>query len=65
MVGTLRFAHPTLFGYPAAVGCRGSQFLPMASSATPVSAAAEQQHQDNDNEDQFHGTSPLKLMASF
>jgi hypothetical protein len=27
----------------------------MTSTATPVSAAAEQQHQNNDNEDQFHG----------
>jgi hypothetical protein len=40
------------------------QFLPMTSAATPVSAAAEQQHHNNDNEDQFHGKSPLMVMTS-
>lgn len=32
-------------------------FLPMTSAASPISAAAEQQHQNNDNENQFHGVS--------
>jgi hypothetical protein len=36
----------------------------MTPTATPVSAAAEQQHQDNDNEDQFHSKSPLKVNTS-
>jgi hypothetical protein len=31
----------------------------MASTATPVSAATEQEHYQNDNEDHFHGNSPL------
>jgi len=31
----------------------------MTSTATPVSAAAEQEHYHNDNQDQFHGNSPL------
>jgi hypothetical protein len=35
-----------------------ANFLPMTSTATPVSAAAKQQHQNNDNEDQFHSKSP-------
>jgi len=34
------------------------KILPMTSAATPVSAAAEQQHQNNDNQDQFHSKSP-------
>jgi hypothetical protein len=37
---------------------------PMTSAATPVSAAAKQQHQNNDNEDQFHRKSPLRVMTS-
>jgi hypothetical protein len=32
--------------------------LPMTSTATPISAAAKQQHQNNDDEDQFHTKSP-------
>ena len=38
---------------------RRAKFLPVAPAATVVSATAKQQHQDNDNEDQFHGKSPL------
>jgi hypothetical protein len=41
------------------------KFLPMASTATPVSAATEQEHYHNDNQDQFHGNSPLMAMALF
>jgi hypothetical protein len=36
----------------------------MTSAATPISAAAEQQHQDHDNKDQFHEKSPLMVMTS-
>jgi hypothetical protein len=36
----------------------------MTSAATPVSAAAKQQHQDNDNENQFHEKSPLMVTTS-
>jgi hypothetical protein len=40
---------------------RRVKFLPMTSTATPVSAAAaKQQHQDNDDKDQFHKKSPLR-----
>jgi hypothetical protein len=42
----------------------GVEFLPMASAATPVSAAAEQQHHNKDDEDQIHGRSPLRVMTS-
>jgi hypothetical protein len=35
-----------------------SSSLPMTSAATPVSAAAKQQHQNNHNKDHFHGKSP-------
>ena len=38
---------------------------PMASTATPVSAATEQEHYQNDNQDHFHGNSPLMAMALF
>jgi hypothetical protein len=38
---------------------------PMTSTATPVSAAAEQEHYHNDNQDQFHGISPLMATAFF
>src|ERR1700676_3479789 len=38
--------------------------LPMTSVATPVSAAAKQQHQDNDNKDQFHEKSPSTVTTS-
>jgi hypothetical protein len=31
----------------------------MAPTTTPVSAAAEQQHDNNDNKNQFHWESPL------
>src|SRR6185312_5161153 len=37
---------------------------PMTSTATPVSAAAKQQHYHNDNQDQFHGVSPLIATVS-
>jgi hypothetical protein len=37
----------------------------MASTATPVSAATEQEHHQNDNQDHFHGNSPLMAMAIF
>jgi hypothetical protein len=32
---------------------------PMTATATPVSAATEHEHYQNDNQDQFHGISPL------
>ena len=38
---------------------------PMTSTATPVSAATEQEHQHNDNQEQFHGISPLTATALF
>jgi hypothetical protein len=37
----------------------------MTAAATPVSAAAEQKHDHNDNQYQFHGISPLMATASF
>jgi hypothetical protein len=37
----------------------------MTSTATPVSAATEQEHYHNDNQDQFHANSPLMAMALF
>jgi hypothetical protein len=37
----------------------------MTATAAPISAAAEQQHQHNDNQDQFHWISPLMPMALF
>jgi hypothetical protein len=37
----------------------------MTSTATPISAATEQEHYQNDNQDQFHGISPLTAMALF
>jgi hypothetical protein len=43
---------------------RGVKFLPMTSTATPVSAAAKQQHQNNYDKDQFHRKSPLMVMTS-
>jgi hypothetical protein len=33
----------------------------MTSAATPVSTAAKQQHDYDDNQEQFHGTSPLMV----
>jgi hypothetical protein len=36
----------------------------MASAATPVSAAAKQQHHNNYDKDQFHRKSPLMVMTS-
>jgi hypothetical protein len=33
----------------------------MTPATPPVSAAAEQQHQHNDYQDQFHGKSPLMV----
>jgi hypothetical protein len=35
----------------------------MTSTATPVSAATEQEDQHNDNQDHFHGNSPLMTTA--
>jgi hypothetical protein len=35
----------------------------MTATTAPISAAAEQQHQHNDNQDQFHWISPLMAMA--
>jgi hypothetical protein len=35
-------------------GRRRVKFLPMTSTATPVSAAAKQQQQNKYNKDQFH-----------
>jgi hypothetical protein len=49
----------------ALYGRRRVKFLPMAATATPVSAATEQEHYHNDNQDQFHGNSPLMAMAFF
>jgi hypothetical protein len=37
----------------------------MTSAATPVSAASEQEHYHNDNQEQFHGISPLMATALF
>jgi hypothetical protein len=37
----------------------------MASTATPVSAATEQEHYQNDNQDHVHEKSPLTAMALF
>jgi hypothetical protein len=37
----------------------------MTSTATPISAATEQEHYHNDNQDQFHGIPPLMAMALF
>jgi hypothetical protein len=37
----------------------------MASTATPVSATTEQEHDQNDNQDHFHGISPLTAIALF
>jgi hypothetical protein len=36
----------------------------MTSTAAPISAATEQEHYQNDNQDHFHG-SPLMAMALF
>jgi len=37
----------------------------MTPTATPISTAAEHEHYQNDNQDQFHGISPLTAMAFF
>src|SRR5580692_5224638 len=37
----------------------------MTAAATPVSAAAKHQYDQNDNEDQFHENSPLMPTALF
>jgi hypothetical protein len=42
----------------------GISLSPMTSAATPVSAATEQEHDHNDNQDQFHRISPLLAAAS-
>jgi hypothetical protein len=36
----------------------------MALAATPVSTAAEQQHQYDDNQEQFHGEPPLMILLA-
>src|SRR4029077_18677644 len=38
---------------------------PMTSTTPPMSAAAEQNHHQNDNQDQVHGISPLMVAALF
>ena len=48
---------------PRGAASRRVKFLPMASAAPPVSTAAEQQHQNNDNKDQFHKRSPLGKLS--
>jgi hypothetical protein len=45
-------------------GRRRVKFLPMTSTATPVSAATKQQHHNNYDKDQFHRKSPLMVMTS-
>src|ERR1700687_3165421 len=42
---------------------RSAGSSPTTSAATPVSAATEQEHQHNDNQDQFHENSPLTAIA--
>ena len=37
----------------------------MTLAATPVSATAEEQYEDYDNQDHFHGKPPLTVMALF
>jgi hypothetical protein len=37
----------------------------MTATATPISTATEQEHEYNDNQEQFHGISPLMAMALF
>jgi hypothetical protein len=37
----------------------------MTSTATPISAATEQEHYHNNNQEQFHGISPLVPTALF
>jgi hypothetical protein len=37
----------------------------VTATASPVSAATEQHHHHNDNQDQFHGVSPLMVVALF
>jgi hypothetical protein len=37
----------------------------MTATATPITAATEQDHQHNDNQNQFHGISPLMATALF
>jgi hypothetical protein len=38
---------------------------PMTLAATPVSATAEEQHEDYDNQNHFHGKPPLTVMGRF
>jgi hypothetical protein len=38
---------------------------PMTPTTAPVSAAAEQQNEHDDNENQFHGKTPLMVLALF
>ena len=37
----------------------------MTLAAPPVSATAEEQHEDDDNQNHFHGKPPLTVMALF
>jgi hypothetical protein len=37
----------------------------VTATTSPVSAATEQHHHQNDNQDQFHGVSPLMVVALF
>jgi hypothetical protein len=37
----------------------------MTLAATPVSTTAEEQHEDYDNQDHFHGKTPLTVTALF
>jgi hypothetical protein len=37
----------------------------VTATTSPVSAATEQHHHHNDNQDQFHGVSPLMVVALF
>jgi hypothetical protein len=37
----------------------------VTATATPIAAATEQHHHQNDNQDQFHGSSPVTVVALF
>src|ERR1700722_9357866 len=45
--------------------CGSGGQSPMTAAAAPVSAATKHQHDQNDNEDQFHENSPLMPTALF
>jgi hypothetical protein len=38
---------------------------PVAATATPITASAEQQNENNDDQDQFHGTCSISDACSF